>query len=207
MQVTAIHHALRRDLATCNLDGAHGLALLALLMLVALLLAGGAPVLAALRFERAAIAQGQAWRLLSGHFVHLGLRHGLADGAGLALLWALFARALAPRDWAWVLLGSFAAIDAGLWWLMPGLGWYAGLSGLLHGGWAAGSAAGAARRDPVSIVLLLALVLKLAWEELHGASLLLGGMPVVTRAHLYGAVGAALVLASLRMRDRARKPL
>lgn len=212
MQVTVIRDAVRpagfrRRLATCNADGAHGVLLLALLVLVLSLLAGGAPVLATLRFERGAIAAGEAWRLLSGHFVHLGWRHGLADAAGLALLWALFARALPARDWGWVLSGSLLAIDAGLWWLTPGLQWYVGLSGLLHGGWAAGSAAGAARREPASVLLLLVLVLKLAWEYRHGTSLVMGELPVVTSAHLYGAVGALLVLGLLRLRARARKPL
>lgn len=207
MQIAAIDKDWRRRLATCNVDGAYGLALLATLLLVLLLLGGGAAALAALRFERQAIAAGAAWRLLTGHFVHLGWQHGLADGAGLVLLWALFARALAPRDWAWVLAGSLVAIDAGLWWLTPGLQWYAGLSGLLHGGWAAGSAAGTARRDPASVLLLLALVFKLAWEDLHGTSLVLGDLPVVTQAHLYGAAGALLLLGLRRLRARARKPL
>jgi rhomboid family GlyGly-CTERM serine protease len=207
MQVNAIRTDLRRRLATCNLDGCYGYALLAVLALVALLLLGGTPVLAALRFEREHIAAGELWRLLSGHFVHLDVRHALADGAGLVLLWALFARALPVRDWGWVLLGSLVAIDAGLWWLTPAIAWYAGISGLLHGVWAAGSAAGTARRDPASVVLLLVLVLKLAWEDQHGASFVLAGFAVITSVHLHGAVGALVVLAVLRLRERRRKPL
>jgi rhomboid family GlyGly-CTERM serine protease len=205
--VAAIVTALRRRLATIHADGLHGVVLLALLCLIAALALGGEPVLLALRFDRDAVAAGEAWRLLSAHFVHLGAQHVLADGAGLVLLWALFARALVPRDWAWVLAASLVAIDAGLWWLTPGIAWYAGISGLLHGAWAAGAAAGTARREPLAVVLLLVLVAKLAWEDLHGTSLVTEGFPVVTTAHLHGAAGAILALGVLRMRERRRKPL
>jgi rhomboid family GlyGly-CTERM serine protease len=207
MQVIAIVTARRRMLATFHVDGRHGLALLATLGLLAALAAGGQPLLAALRFDRDAIGAGEAWRLLTAHFVHLGPGHVLADGAGLLLLWALFARALPPRDWAWVLGASLLAIDAGLWWLTPAVAWYAGISGLLHGGWAAGAAAGTARREPASVLLLLVLVVKLAWEDQHGTSLVVSGFPVVTSAHLHGAAGALVALALLRVRDRRRQPL
>lgn len=205
--VAAIVLALRRSLATIHADGRHGAVLLAVLCLLAALALGGEPVLLALRFDRDAVAAGEAWRLLSAHFVHLGAQHVLADGAGLVLLWALFARSLAPRDWAWVLAASLAAIDAGLWWLTPGIAWYAGISGLLHGAWAAGAAAGTARREPLAVVLLLVLVAKLAREDLQGTSLVTSGFPVVTTAHLHGAAGALLALGVLRMRERRRKPL
>jgi rhomboid family GlyGly-CTERM serine protease len=199
--------ALRRGLATIHADGHRGLVLLGVLLLLAALGAGGEDLLRHLRFERDAIAAGEAWRLLTAHLVHLGWRHLLADGAGLVLLWALFAPALPARDWAWVLGASLVAIDAGLWWLTPGITWYAGISGLLHGAWAAGAAVGTARREPVAAVLLLALVAKLAWEDQHGASLVVEGMPVATTAHLHGAAGALVALALLRVRDRHRKPL
>ena len=205
--VTAIVSALRRRLATIHADGPHGFVLLVLLAALAALAAGGTPLLVALRFDRDAVAGGEAWRLLTGHFVHLGPRHVLADGAGLVLLWALFARALSPGDWAWALVASLVAIDAGLWWLTPGIAWYAGISGLLHGAWAAGAAAGSARREPVAVLLLLVLVAKLAWEDLHGTSLVTSGFPVVTTAHLHGAAGALVALGLLRVRDRRRLPL
>jgi rhomboid family GlyGly-CTERM serine protease len=205
--VAALVLALRRILATIHADGRRGALLLALLCVLAALATGGERVLLALRFDRDAVADGEAWRLLTGHFVHLGAQHLLADGAGLVLLWALFARSLPPREWAWVLGASLVAVDAGLWWLTPGIAWFAGISGLLHGAWAAGAAAGTARREPVAVVLLLVLVAKLAWEDLHGTSLVTEGFPVVTTSHLHGAAGALLALGLLRMREKRRKPL
>jgi hypothetical protein len=38
---------------------------------------------------------------------------------------------------------------------------------------------------------------KLAWEQLHGALPLVGEMPVIVDAHLYGAIGGALAAVSI----------
>jgi len=84
-------------LASLNCDGSWGLSLLACLLLLAALACGGPVLTLALRYERAAIAHGEWWRLATGHWVHLGLRHLLADAAGLVLLWMLYARELSPR--------------------------------------------------------------------------------------------------------------
>jgi len=59
----------------------------------------------------------------------------------------------------------------------------------------------------VALLLLVALVLKLAWEQLHGASLLVASFPVVVDAHLYGAIGGLLAWRLLRARQRASEPL
>src|SRR4051812_11228217 len=91
-------------LRSLNCDGRRGVALLIVLALVWLALAGGAPWSAALRYERGALAAGQWWRLVSAHWVHLGVRHLLLDSAGLVLLWALYARELRAWQWLWVVL-------------------------------------------------------------------------------------------------------
>jgi rhomboid family GlyGly-CTERM serine protease len=185
-----------------NCDGAYGWALLLVLAVLLLAAAGGTPWLLALRFERGAVQRGEWWRLLSAHGVHLGVRHLLLDGAALILLWALYARALGPKSWLLVLLGSMVAIDAGLWWLAPRLQWYLGISGLLHGVWAAGAVTSAWRRDITGWLLMIALAGKLAWEQLAGASLVVASFPVVVDAHLYGALGALLALAAVNMLPR-----
>lgn len=191
-------------LASLNCDGKLGRALLACLALLAVLASGGPAITLALRYERAAIAHGEWWRLASGHWVHLGPRHLLADAAGLVLLWMLYARELSPRAWLLVLACATAAIDAGLWWGEPSLQWYVGISGLLHGAWAAGAAASALRREKQGWIMLVALAIKLVLEQRSGASLLVSGFPVVTMAHVYGALGGLLAVAALAL---ARKPL
>jgi rhomboid family GlyGly-CTERM serine protease len=194
----------RSVLESLNCDGRWGLALSGVLVLLWLLLACGPPCVAALRYERAAVRAGEWWRLIGAHWVHLDARHLLLDSAGLVLLWALYARDLRPRNWLLVLAGATAAIDAGLWWLAPQVQWYVGLSGLLHGAWAAGAIAVALREGLWGWLMLAVLAVKLLLEQWTGASVVTGEFPVVTVAHLYGAVGGLGTAAALAL---ARKPL
>ena len=191
-------------LASLNCDGRLGAALLACLAALAALACGGPHLTELLRYERAGIAQGEWWRLVSGHWVHLGPAHLLPDAAGLVLLWALYARELRPGSWLLALACATAAIDAGLWWGQPDLQWYVGISGLLHGAWAAGAAAAALKGGRAGWVMLAALAVKLAVEHYTGARLFTSGFPVVSVAHVYGALGALLAVAALAL---VRKPL
>lgn len=194
----------RAILTSLNCDGSMGVALLGCLALPWALYLGGPAVTAALRYDRAAIRQGEWWRLLSAHWVHLGARHLLLNCAGLCLLWMLYARELRPARWLLVAACATAAIDAGLWWRDPQLQWYVGLSGLLHGVWAAGALLQALRADPLGWAMVSLLALKLLVEQHAGTSLLVTDLPVVTAAHVYGALGGLAALAALVL---ARKPL
>jgi rhomboid family GlyGly-CTERM serine protease len=192
-----------RLLRSLNGDGRYGVTLLACLLLCASASLGGAGTLAVLRYERSGLHAGEYWRLLSAHFVHLDAYHLALNLSGLALLWSLFARDYRPSQWLLIILLSIAAVDAGLWFLSPEVLWYVGLSGLLHGLWAAGACASGARREPYGALLIVALLAKLAYEHFIGPNPLDQGMPVVTIAHIYGAAGgalAALVLALQRRR-------
>lgn len=173
------------------------LVLLGLLLAVAVLglAAWGDAGRALLRYERAGLVAGEWWRLVSGHLVHLSWRHAVMDLAAALTLGWLFGRELSPRRWAWVLLLSLLAVNAGMWWLEPGLTWYVGLSGVLHGVIAAAAMTLAWRRVPGGYVLLAALVLKLGVEQGFGPLWLAAesaGGPVIVNAHLYGAVGGIL---------------
>lgn len=191
-------------LESLNCDGRLGLALAGALALLWLLLAGGPQWTLALRYDRAALHEGEWWRLLTAHWVHLSARHLWLDSGGLVLLWALYARELRPWHWLAVLGGATAMIDAGLWWAMPQLQWYVGLSGLLHGAWAAGAAAVALRQPRWGWLMLAVLAFKLLLEQRSGASLLVAEFQVVIAAHSFGALGGLGVFAALAL---TRKPL
>ncbi len=155
---------------------------------------GGEEARQLLRYERGAILQGEAWRLLTAHLVHLGPSHLLLNLAGLGLVQLLVGPYLPPRAWWAALLLAGLAVSGGLLLLDPGLRWYVGLSGALHGLLAAGAlAALLAGGAPWEGGLLLALLAaKLAWEQLAGplpGSEAAAGGPVVVDAHLYGALG------------------
>ena len=183
-----------------NLDGRYGFALLTCVVALLAPLAGGDALRTAWRYERSAVAAGQWWRLLTAHLAHLDAHHALLNVAGLALLWALFARSYSPLQW---LLGLFIctlAIDAGFWMLAPGLQWYVGASALLHGIFACGCVAWIRSGDRLGFIALVLLAAKLAWEHYGGPLPLMAGRPVVTASHLYGAAGGLLAGVLLRPR-------
>ena len=173
-----------------------------------LLQAGGDPVREALAYTRAGVASGELWRLLSNHFVHLGWTHMWLNLAGLALVSWLVGRAYDWLRWLIVGLVTIVTIDAGFWFLYPSLGWYVGLSGLLHGLLVAGLYSGIRERDKESIVLLCFVLAKLAWEQFSGGPLpgseATSGGTVIVDAHLYGTVGG--VLAGGLLMRRAEPP-
>jgi rhomboid family GlyGly-CTERM serine protease len=189
---------VRRLLRSLNCDDGFGAALLLGCALLIGLAATGAAGRSLLQYDRAAIAAGELWRLLTAHLVHLDYHHTLLNCAGLALMWALFARAYPPRHWAVVLLVAIAAIDAGLWLGDSTLRWYVGSSGALHGVMAAGTLAHLRRAERDGWLLAAFLAGKLAWEQWAGPLPLSGRDPVVVDAHLYGALGGLAAAAFLR---------
>ena len=82
-------------------------------------------------FDRVAIAQGEWWRLITGHWVHSDLAHAGWDIAALLLLGALFEARLQWRL-PLALLVATVGIDVWLWWGDPALRYYCGLSGILN---------------------------------------------------------------------------
>jgi rhomboid family GlyGly-CTERM serine protease len=193
-----------RVLRLLNCDATYGWALLAACALLVLLTLSGEGGRAWLRYDRAALAGGELWRLVTAHLVHLDLHHVLLNCLGLALMWILFARDYSPRQWLVIVLGSMAAIDAGLVLWDSTLRWYVGSSGALHGVMAAGALAHLRRRERDGWLLAAFLVGKLAWEQGVGALPLSGSDPVVVDAHLFGAAGGLAAAAFLK--DR-REPL
>ena len=163
----------------------------------------------ALRYERTAIAQGEWWRLLTGHLVHLGAWHAALNAAAFLVLWILFRRDYRLRQWLLIVIVSIVAIDAGLWLLDPRIEWYVGASGALHGIAAAGAVSRIRQMRREGWVLAALLVVKLSYEQARGAMPFTESMPVVVDAHLYGAIGgtfaALLTWCFCRTRARERK--
>lgn len=157
---------------------------------------GGDPVSLALRYEREALGSGELWRLITGHLVHLGWTHTAMNLAALAVLAYLFMRLMRPLEWFTAVFLSALAIDGGLYWLSPTVEWYVGLSGVLHGCWAAACVLAyrdGPRREAWALSALI--VLKLVFEAIGGpisVSGQLAGGPVIAIAHFYGAVGGLL---------------
>lgn len=172
--------------------------------LVALLAACWPDGLVRLRYDRSGLMDGEMWRVVAAHLVHLNRPHVFLNLLGMLLICELQWGALPLRHGIGLLGFSGMAISASLWWLHPELLWYAGLSGALHGLWAGCVLFGLrpATEAPLRPRLLylagaLLLAAKLLMEYYGGASEntahLIGG-GVVTVSHLYGALAGAIYI-------------
>jgi len=170
--------------------------LLLILLFLHCLLGLGDSVTLALRYDRAGLAAGGWWRLLTAHVVHLDLHHLVLNELGLVLMWALFAGDYDPVDWLIIVLSGALAIGAGLWWFSPGVSWYVGASGVLHSVMAAGTAQHIAARTWDRWLLLVCLCVKLAMEQYAAFTGHTSPM-IVVDAHLYGALAGFAVGAAL----------
>lgn len=170
---------------------------------------GGDAARLALRYQRDAVIGGEWWRVMSAHLVHLGWSHTILNLLGLWLLAALFADVIKVRDWLWTGVASAICIGAGLLFFEAHLQWYVGLSGVLHGWFAAGAVAMLMRRQRGGTGLILGLIIKLIWEQWQGALPLTAaasGGPVVVAAHLYGAAGGLIMIALRRWPNAGSRP-
>jgi rhomboid family GlyGly-CTERM serine protease len=157
---------------------------------VVLLECGGDAVRLWCRYDRAAILQGEYWRLVSGHLVHASWNHLAENLAGVGLLAALFPRDYSLRQWLALALASLVAIDVGFVCNEPQLEWYVGLSGVLHGLLAAGAVAWWRFETKLLASILTAIFLgKMGYEQVYGSLPSASEMAVVSEAHLYGTVG------------------
>src|ERR1700730_14155789 len=77
---------IRRVLTSLNCDGKYGVGLLLACAVLLLPELGGDVGRTLLRYDRAGLAAGQWWRLLTGHIVHLDLEHAGLNSLGLVLM-------------------------------------------------------------------------------------------------------------------------
>jgi len=178
------------------------LGLLAVAVVGAVIFLAGEPTKLALRYERDALLDGQLWRALTGHVVHLSWGHLAANVVVAALAVALFGRHLGWGAPILCMLGT----TAGLFLFSLRVKWYAGLSGALYGVLVYGALV-ASRRQRIWLVVVGLVAAKVVVEMIRGASATaerIVGAPIVVEAHLYGAVSGALAFAILYRPSRTR---
>jgi len=84
-----------------------------------------------LYFNAVDIANGEAWRLVTGHFIHADPKHLFWNGLGLAVLGALVERRSATLLWA-TLGAGLVSVNVLLLSPVSQLNYYCGLSGVLN---------------------------------------------------------------------------
>jgi rhomboid family GlyGly-CTERM serine protease len=155
---------------------------------------------------RCGLLAAEPWRLVTGHFVHVGWRHAAVNAVAWIAVARLFAAELPVRRQLGLLGACSLGIGLALRFADPQLDWYRGASGVLHGLFAAGAldalleARRGAGRPLLPALLLAGLWLKILVERAGGslspAAWL--GAAVVTPAHLYGAACGSLAILALR---------
>ena len=153
------------------------------------------------RYDRDALAAGEYWRLITGHWVHLGWGHLWPNLAALVVIGLLFERVFRSTDWVLTTIVAAGTIDAGLFFFEPSVRWYVGLSGVLHGFVAAGALELLLRRQLLGAILGAAVAGKILFEQIVGPVPLTAGTvggPVIVAAHLYGAAGGLVTTAATR---------
>lgn len=166
-----------------------------LVAFVILLWWGLGPAPEVLIFDRSAIATGEVWRLITGHLVHSDARHALWDIGALAAIGCLM-EAQGRRRMMAALLAGVIAVDVCLWWFMPALERYCGLSGLLNALFVVALAdLWKTHRHPLFPLAGLGLCVKLAVEIAAEQSLFVStAWPSVPLAHLAGCMGGLALL-------------
>ncbi len=161
----------------------------------------------ALRYSRVGLEQGEYWRLVTGHWVHLNGAHCLLNLAALAIMvWVL---GVALPVLTWIYTGVFLClfISLCLYFFSPAVMWYVGFSGVLHGLFFIGTVSCIrSSRDFVFILVSMLLIGKVVWEQMAGfdanhLQAIIRGR-VVADAHLYGVVGGSGVLLARYVRQR-----
>ena len=166
------------------------------IVLSSLIAGGGDPAREWLRYDRAAIESGEIWRLLSGHFAHLGLTHLALNFAGLILVWALVGSRMSATVWLAIVSFIVAFISGCFWFFDANLTWYVGLSGLIYGLLISGACVGLTRWRWESITIIILVFGRIVYEQIAGpvpGTELISGGPVVVNAHLYGAIGGLII--------------
>ena len=150
----------------------------------------------ALRYDAIAIKEGQLWRLITAHFVHLSLSHLWLNLGGLILVFAFFAQCISIRYWLFCLAVNALGISVLIYFLNPEITWYVGLSGILHGLFILGGIADIQHRKWEGIAFTAIIISKVLFEQISGplpGSEEAAGGPVLVDAHFYGAMLGLLV--------------
>jgi len=159
-------------------------------------------------YQKQLISQGEIWRLFTGHFLHTNIYHLLLNLAALIMLWLLHGRFYSKENYTALFLLTALIISVGLYYFSPDLQQYVGLSGVLHGVFVFGAIMDIRAKDKTGYLLFIGVWVKIAHEQIYGASTDISTLiaaSVAIDAHLWGALGGLVFsLIYFIMPDRIR---
>jgi rhomboid family GlyGly-CTERM serine protease len=151
-----------------------------------------------LMFDRSAIDDGQFWRLVSAHFVHLSPMHMLGNAMGVVLLAYIAGRHLNNLLGLLLLTWCVLVVGIGLYFYANYLQRYVGLSGVLHGLLLVAPFISQFYSRRIATYFLVVIVAKVMWEQSpfydDMAMLDMIGGRVEANAHLLGVVAGIIFL-------------
>ncbi len=146
-------------------------------------------------YQRQLISQGEIWRLFTGHFLHTNIYHLLLNLAALIMLWLLHGRLYSQASYSLLFLLTALITSLGIYYFNLNLQQYVGLSGVLHGVFVFGALMDIHANDKTGYLLFIGVWLKIAHEQIYGASTDVSALieaSVAVDAHLWGALGGLL---------------
>lgn len=158
-------------------------------------------------FDSEQILMGEWWRLFSGHMIHVSWQHFVLNMLGVIIVFLLINKFINAYLALGFIFFSMLFVSLMLLIFQTELEWYAGFSGILHGIFALAAlffvfGDGGEGIHKRQFFLLWVLVLKLVWEHYFGAMPGTGdwiGAPVITVAHLYGALSGLCFFVLIRL--------
>lgn len=143
-----------------------------------------------LAYHRSAIENGfEFWRFFSANLVHLSIQHSLLNLASIWLISFIFKPLLRELDWIYWLLLLYIANTIAMYFFVPDLIQYVGMSGALYGLIAALCVAEIRLGGKLSILLLIIVGIKIIIPRLLGGHTeyneTIGGV-VIEEAHIIG---------------------
>ncbi|MEP0357121.1 rhombosortase [Paraglaciecola sp.] len=151
------------------------------------------------------IADGQWWRLLSGHFLHTNTYHLLLNILGAVLLWALHGHYYRTAGYLGIILFLCISTSIGIYLYAPQLKWYVGFSGVLHGLFVVGAYLDIKHHFKTGWVMLAGITAKVLNEQLYGASgevAKLIDANVAIDAHLFGSLAGLIIILALFLKHK-----
>ncbi len=157
------------------------------------------------RYERDWSSNGEIWRLVTGHWVHVGWIHLLFNALSLVICVSLTTPGWSARRWLMNTVCMAVGISVLMTLFNPEVGDYAGHYGVLYGLFILGAISLFPRDRLIATLVIAAIVIKVLMEQFNfydfnTADVI--GARVIVDAHLYGllmAIAIALIWATYTM--------
>ncbi len=150
-----------------------------------------------LAYDTSQLHNFQWWRMLTAHFLHTNITHLLLNITGLTLLWALHGHYYKMSCYLSQFFVLCLGTSIGLYLFAGQMHWYVGLSGVLHGLFIIGAYLDIQNQFKTGWIMLLGVWLKVAYEQIYGASEEVAKLieaHVAIDAHLFGTVTGSIII-------------